>query len=210
VLGDVTHNSAPTLRANVAPRLAGNFFTVNLAQARQAFENAPWVREAVVRREFPNRLRVTLQEHQPVALWGSESEPKLVNSYGEVFEANVDDVDQDDLPRLAGPDGQSPQVLAMYRALKPVFEPVDLALQVLELSPQGNWRATLDNGAVVQLGHGDAVEVGGRTRRFVETVTQAASRYGRRPDALQSADLRYARGYAMRLRGVATTDAVKQ
>jgi cell division protein FtsQ len=29
VHGDVTHNNAVTLRANVAPRLAGNFFTVN-------------------------------------------------------------------------------------------------------------------------------------------------------------------------------------
>jgi cell division protein FtsQ len=34
VQGDVTHNSAATLRANVAPRLRGNFFTVDLAAAR--------------------------------------------------------------------------------------------------------------------------------------------------------------------------------
>src|SRR6266487_378556 len=58
VQGDVAHNNAVTLRANVAPRLAGNFFTVNLAKAREAFEAVPWVRKAVVRREFPNRLRV--------------------------------------------------------------------------------------------------------------------------------------------------------
>ena len=70
VAGDVSHNSAATLRANVAPRLAGNFFTVNLNAARDAFQAAPWVRQAVVRREFPNRLRVQIQEHQAVALWG--------------------------------------------------------------------------------------------------------------------------------------------
>ena len=67
VQGDVAHNNAVTLRANVAPRLAGNFFTVSLADTRQAFESVPWVRRAVVRREFPNRLRVTLEEHQPMA-----------------------------------------------------------------------------------------------------------------------------------------------
>jgi cell division protein FtsQ len=44
VQGDVTHNNAVTLRANVAPRLAGNFFTVDLGAARAAFESVPWVR----------------------------------------------------------------------------------------------------------------------------------------------------------------------
>jgi hypothetical protein len=35
-----------------------------------------------------------------------------------VFEANVGDVEQDDLPRLRAPmPGQSAQVLAMYRSL---------------------------------------------------------------------------------------------
>ncbi|MFS8066422.1 MAG: cell division protein FtsQ/DivIB, partial [Byssovorax sp.] len=65
--GEVTHNNEVTLRANVAPQLAGNFFTVDLAKARAAFESVPWVRKAVVRREFPNRLRATLTEQVPVA-----------------------------------------------------------------------------------------------------------------------------------------------
>src|SRR5690606_20000679 len=62
--GDVSHSSEATLRANVAPRLAGNFFTLDLRRAREAFEDIPWVRQATVRRQFPNRLRVELQEHQ--------------------------------------------------------------------------------------------------------------------------------------------------
>ena len=38
---------------------------------------------------------------------------KLVNSFGEVFEANVGDVEDDALPTFAGPDGSSAHVLAM-------------------------------------------------------------------------------------------------
>ena len=41
VQGDVTHNNAVTLRANVAPRLAGNFFTVNLAQTMLFLSPSP-------------------------------------------------------------------------------------------------------------------------------------------------------------------------
>jgi cell division protein FtsQ len=210
VQGEVAHNSVPTLRANVAPQLAGNFFTLDLAAARQAFESVPWVRQAVVRREFPNRLRVQLQEHHAVAYWGPESESKLLGDAGEVFEANVADVEQDDLPRLGGPEDQGAAVLAMYRAAKPVFETLDLEIQQLALTPRGNWQVELDNGAAVELGRGTPAEVVQRAQRFIQTVTQVASRYGRTPQALVSADLRYGEGYAVRLKGVATTGDAKK
>ena len=207
VQGDVTHNNAATLRANVAPRVAGNFFTLKLDAARQTFESVPWVRRAEVRREFPNRLRVVLQEHQPVAFWGAEGDSTLVNSFGEVFEANVGDVEQDDLPRLSGPRAESAQVLAMYRLLAPLVEPLDLAVEELELTGRGSWHLTLDNAAQVELGRGTPDEVAARAQRFVKTLTQVASIHGRRAEALLSADLRHTDGYAVRLRGVSTTGA---
>ena len=207
VRGEVAHNNVATLRANVAPRLAGNFFTTDLQRAREAFEAVPWVRQAVVRRQFPNRLRVDLQEHHPAAYWGADSESRLVNTFGEVFEANPGDVEADDLPRLAGPEGSAAQVLAMHRALAPLFEPLDLAVEQLTLSAGGGWTAQLDTGAVVELGRGSTEEVRSRTQRFVRTLAQVTQRFGRRPDALVSADLRHGDGYAMRLRGVGTTDA---
>ena len=57
---------------------------------------------------------------------------------------------------------------------------------------------------MVELGTGSAAEVLARTQRFVRTLTQVSARYGRGVDALQSADLRYPEGYALRLRGVGT------
>ena len=120
--GDLQRNSVTTVRANAMPHLAGNFFTMDLAKTRAAFEQVPWVRHAVVRRVWPNRLVVALEEHQPVALWeGDENSDKMVNSHGEVFEANVGDVEDDSLPQFAGPDGTSAQVLDMYRRLQPLF-----------------------------------------------------------------------------------------
>lgn len=210
VQGDVAHNNAATLRANVAPQLAGNFFTIDLGQARRAFEAVPWVRQAVVRRQFPNRLRVQLEEHRPEAFWGPEAESRMVNSFGEVFEANAGDVEDDAMPRLAGPEGTSPQVLAMYRALKPLVEPLDLAVEQLVLTRSGNWTLHLDSGAVVELGRGTEEEVMARSQRFTRTLTQVTSKYGRRPEALVTADLRHAGGYAVRLRGVGTTDVQAQ
>ena len=207
VTGEVTHHNAVTLRANVLPRLSGTFLTLDLSAARQAFESLPWVRRAVVHRDFPNRLRVQLQEQHAVAYWGAENESRLLNNFGEVFEANVGELERDDLPRLAGPDGQAAQVLAMYQTLQAPFEQMDLGLEQLELTPHGGWRARLDTGAELQLGSGALAQVLARTQRFLQTLSQVTSRYGRKPEALQSADLRHQDGYAIRLRGVSTLAA---
>ncbi|HEY0825283.1 MAG TPA: cell division protein FtsQ/DivIB [Ramlibacter sp.] len=205
VQGDVAHNSAATLRANVAPRLSGNFFTVDLQAAREAFEAVPWVRQAVVKRQFPNRLRVELQEHQPEALWGADSESRLVNTFGEVFEANPGDVEEEGMPRLVGPDGTAAHVLAMYRGLKPLLQTLDLGIEQVVLSRRGGWSLHLDSGATVELGRGSPEEVLARSQRFAQTLTQVTAKYGRRPEALVTADLRHTDGYAVKLRGVTTT-----
>ncbi|VWX58203.1 Cell division protein FtsQ [Burkholderiales bacterium 8X] len=201
--GDVTHNNAVTLRANVAPQLAGNFFTVDLGRARAAFESVPWVRKAVVRREFPNKLRATLTEHVPVAHWGDEAESRLINGFGEVFDANVAEIDQV-LPRLSGPTEQAGQVLGMYRVLVPIFQPLELEIEQLTLTSRGSWRVELDTGAVLELGRGRGEDVAARTQRFLKTVAPVARQYGRGIDAIEGADLRHNEGYALRMRGVTT------
>jgi len=201
--GDVTRNSVSTIRANAAPRLAGNFITMDLRSVRRAFESVPWVRLAVVRRVWPNRLRVQLEEHRPVAIWGSESGgERLVNSFGEVFEANVGDVEDDALPTLAGPEGSSAHVLAMLGRVEAGLAPLGARVEALALSGRGSWQATLDTGAVVELGRGSDDDVLARAGRFVATVGQVTSRYHR---PLEYADLRHSDGYAVRLKGVSTT-----
>lgn len=206
VTGDVEHNNVVTLRANVTPKLNGNFFTVDLAQARKVFESVPWVRQAVVQREFPNRLRVHLVEHQPAAFWGQEGEGRLLNRQGEVFEANLGDLEDENMPWLQGPDNQSAQVLHMYRALAPVFEELSLPLEGLELTARGSWRAHLGKRTVIEMGRGQADELKQRLQPLVQTLPSVAARYGRKVAALESADLRHENGYALRMRGITTVD----
>jgi len=198
---DLAHNNAATLRANVAPKLAGNFFSLDLERTRSAFESVPWVRHAVVRREFPDRLRVALQEHQAVAFWGTDTDARLVNSFGEVFEVNQGDVEAEDLPLLKGPNGQAALVLQTFRAVAPLFEKLDTTLSELELTNRGSWRALLEGGAVIEMGLGSPADIQARVQRFVATVAQTSSKFERN---LESADLRYGNGYAIKLRGVTT------
>ncbi|MEO5797774.1 MAG: cell division protein FtsQ/DivIB [Rhodoferax sp.] len=204
VVGDVVHNNDVTLRANLGGKIKGTFFTVDLNATKAAFEAVPWVRKAVVRREFPNRLRVVLQEQQAAAYWGDDSDSRLLNNYGEVFEANVGEVDRDDMPHLDGPVEQAGQILGMYRTLAPLLAPLDMSLDQLTLTKRGGWHIQTDAGGELELGRGTAEEITQRVQRFIGTVAQVAKEYGRTVDAVEQADLRYTEGYALRLRGVTT------
>jgi cell division protein FtsQ len=208
--GDTAHNSAASLRASVGPRLTGTVFTLDLAAAPAAFQSAPWVRRAQVRREFPGRLHVTLQEHVPAARWSNEAngdDARLVNAHGEVFDAGSDAGGEGDLPTLIGPDGRAPELLAMYRLLAPLAAPLGARLNEVALLARGNWRVALDVGAVVELGQGAPDMLAARFRQFAATAREVAARHQRPVAAIEAADLRHAGGYALRLRGVSTVRA---
>ncbi len=203
VNGELTHQNEVTFRAHMGNRLAGSFITLDLNDVKQVFESVPWVRKALVQREFPNRIRVTLEEHQAVAWWEQDGTTMLMNRQAEVFEASSDDEVTDNLPELAGPAGEAARVKNVYDILRSEFATVDAGIERLELTGQGGWRAQLDNGARIELGRGTADELQARVRQFTRTVGQVTRQHGR---GLAAADLRYPAAYAIKLRGITTLE----
>lgn len=204
VQGEVVRSHAASFRSHVVPQLSGNFFTLNLTQAQQAFQSVPWVREVVVHRVFPGQLRTVVAEHQPLATWGEEGDNFMVNEQGQVFEAPLEDVDIEKLPRMQGPVGSSVVVTRMYRVMTPLLETLDFRLEKIELTARGSWRMWTDSGALVELGRGTESELMQRVTLLLRTLPQVTARYDRTPMALLGADLRHKDGYALRLRGVST------
>jgi cell division protein FtsQ len=205
--GVIERSSVATLRAYALPRLSGNLLGLDLQQARAAFESAPWVRRATVRRQWPDRLLVTIEEHEPTALWrpwpsDADGQERLVNAQGEIFEANVGDVDDEDaLPLFEGPAAAVPAMRAMHERLKPLFDAADLPIERLALSLRGSWQLSLVEGGVVELGRGSEDEIAERARRFTETIGEVSSHF---KTELAHADLRHPDAYAVRLRHVTT------
>lgn len=203
--GDLQRNNIATLRAHIVPRLEGGYFMLDLQKGREVFESAPWVRQAVVRRVWPNELRVHLQEHRPAAHWQHEDrDDQLVNTFGEVFEANPGDVEDDHLPVLVAPanpaPGLSAAMLEMLHTLRQTLAPLG-DVERLQLTDRGSWRVELDTDAEIMLGRGSAEEVAERARRFVRTLPELQRHYA---GPLAYADLRYPEAYAVRLRGTTT------
>ena len=86
---ELRHVRQDELERVLAGRLAGNFFSVNLQEVQAAVETLPWVRRVEVRRRWPSRLELGIQEHVPVGRWEDgvihSGKNELVNSQGEVF-----------------------------------------------------------------------------------------------------------------------------
>jgi len=84
VSGHLAHTARNEVTRATQGRIRGNFFAVDLAEVRTALEALPWVRSVRVRRVWPDRLEVTLEEHVPLAHWGENAS---VNTFGERFDA---------------------------------------------------------------------------------------------------------------------------
>ena len=155
-----------------------------LATVRDAARRLPWVREAAVRRRFPDAVEVTLEVHEPLARWNDAS---LVSKRGEVFAVRY----EEPLPRFRGQDAAAPLMARQYPAMVSALAALDSPIAELRLSARGAWQVKLASGLELELGRGD-VET--RMARFVAAWPQLAAR-GIAP---QHADLRYPNGFAVR------------
>jgi cell division protein FtsQ len=189
VIGDVAHVTNEQVAAVTARELRGNFFTVDLAQAREAFEKLPWVRTVNVRRQWPDRLEVAVEEHQPLARWGSTA---LVNAHGEVFEAAI----SSKLPVFFGPEGTAVEVVARYAEFDRLLAPIGRKVVLITLSARRAWQLRLDDGMVLQLGR-ENLEA--RLAGFVSAYPRTVARLPQPPSHV---DLRYSNGFAVRTPGL--------
>jgi cell division protein FtsQ len=194
------HVNPSTVRSTALPRIRGNFFTSNLDSVRQAFEAVPWVRKATVRREWPNKLIVNLEEHQPLGTWGEDG--RLLSVHGDVFTANLAEAEEDaELAEFAGPEGSEKEVLARYQQLAAWLQPAKLAPHGLQLSSRYGWSMKLANGITVELGREqNASTLKSRVERLVGIYPQLTALLQNR---IESVDMRYPNGLALKAEGLA-------
>ena len=192
------HVNQLTLRNSALWRLKGNFFTTNLDAVRQVFEAVPWVRRATVRREWPDQLIVTLEEHEALGTWGDDG--RLLSTKGDVFTANLAEAEEDhELPEFDGPDGSEKEVLARYAELRTWFAPLQLVPAALSLSSRYAWTVRLDNGTSVALGREQtSTTLKERVERLLGIYPQLVEHL---PE-IETIDMRYQNGLALSARGL--------
>lgn len=186
------------LRAVVLPHAERGFFAVRLQDAQNAIEKLPWVERAEVRKRWPDVLEITVVEHRPFARWGSD---RLLSVQGRLFPIPKG-LALDRLPRLAGPDTQVQEVVALYNESRALFAPLGLDVDSLTMDRRGSWSLVLDSGIEVVVGRADARPRLGRFARMLpQLLTDSAQ-------PLQRADLRYTNGFALSWSDASVTDGV--
>jgi len=194
------HVSERQIQLALIEAVSGTMLSTDLTPIYKTVQSIAWVRRATVRRIWPNRLLIRVEEHQAVAKW--EGGRLLVNHHGEAFAAPVaEHHGQCRLLQLAGPPGSQRLVLDRARDLSQWIAPLNLSLTKLTLSAQYAWTAEFDNGLVLELGRDTLpTPVEERVRTFVKSKPwldqqlQASNGWA----AVNRIDLRYATGYAFR------------
>lgn len=196
VLGDLQHIRRDEIVFIVRRELRGNFFTLDVDKTRQVFEKLPWVRQVNVRRRWPDRVEVTLEEHIALAKWADKG---LVNTQGEVFSAES----KTPLPTFIGPKDSEKELVQAYARFNKLLVPLERQVARLELSERRAWHLVLDNQMVIEIGRDKADE---RLQRFVSNYTHSVAQINR---TVQLVDLRYSNGFAVKFDTAPTKPAAK-
>ena len=196
VTGAINHVDPAHVQAVVQQGLRGTFFTMDLAAARAALQQVPWLRTVAVRRRWPASLEITIEEHKPLARWNDVA---LVNELGEVFDAEYGE----ELPDFHGPDGAAAEMTARYREFSAPLRGVQFAIDTLTRSARGAWDVRLEDGTTIALGR---EQVGERWLRWMQVSERYRDRIAQ-GGQLAAVDMRYPNGFAARIVGGAQAAA---
>ena len=186
VKGELHHYSSQLLQKTLSARLHGGLLTVDLLDLKTAAENLSWVGKASLRRVWPDRLQVEVEEYRPLARWNQDS---LVTAVGIVFKRGTGVV-PDGLAQLEGDEPRAPEVVARYQAWREALRQIGHAIAVLSVDSRGDWQVELVKGTRLRLGT-DTVEE--RFARFIASAPQLeAAGHPLR------VDLRYRNGFAVK------------
>ncbi len=171
----------------ISDQLEDGFVSADLAGIQQSIVALPWIDQATVARRWPSRLRITVTEQVPAAIWGERG---LLNVRGELFVTDARHIPAE-LPRLSGPENRSDEVAKRYLAVRDRLIPVGLDVRRVSLDPRGAWDMTLHNGVEVRLGKRDVDE---RTDLFLDIVADIIT--GRAAE-IEYVDMRYSNGFTI-------------
>ncbi len=197
--GQLQHLKPQLVQQAVDERLQGSFFSVDLPQVLRGLTDLAWIRDARVRREWPDTLHLWVEEHKPLALWRLDgvltADGSLIYPEGR----REDDAGLQGLPQLGGADGREMALWQEYQRLSEQLQTRGLRLVALREDQRGSRVLQLDQGQIVRLGREDTER---RLQRFLAVFDKTLAA---RMAEVEEIDLRYANGFSVRMRSMPKT-----
>jgi cell division protein FtsQ len=144
-------------RAETAPKEIGRMLGIQVGdpmlyvdvdEARARIEALPWVKSAEVRRVWPDKIVVRIQERRPVALWQMDGAVAVIDASGKPI-SGEDPVRFAELPLVVGK-GAETQVGALL-ALIATQPNLKLRVKAAVRVGERRWNLRLANGVEVRL-----------------------------------------------------------
>lgn len=176
------------VQQSILPMLDKGFFAIDVDLIRDRLQAIPWVSASIVRRNWPDRLIITILEKVPIAKWNNEG---ILSENGELFNPK-DEKKLATLPVFVGPAGKHLIMLDYFNKMNRLLLPLHAKISYLELTPYLTWKLKLDNGMTLKLGHKDILT---RLSHFVKVAPKVMGDHAKDVDYI---DLRYTNGFAVR------------
>jgi cell division protein FtsQ len=169
----------------------GTFMTQDVNIIQQQIERLPWIKQASVRKQWPDELKIHLVEYVPIARWNDQH---MIDAQGIAFSVPAERAVKQTLPMLSGPEGSEGEVLQGYRAMGDVLAKDKFTLKEAAMTARRSWQLTLNNGIKLNLGRGDTMK---RLSRFVELYPVLQQQEQADNKRISYVDLRYDSGAAV-------------
>jgi cell division protein FtsQ len=193
--GDLNFASDDDIKESVKRFVATSLVSIDMDVLKRELEDQPWISDVAIRREWPGRLIIHVNEEVAIARWGDDA---LVNQQGHIFKP--DDISAlMQLPLLSGPKGEAKEVMQQYLEFNQLLYPLGVRIRDLTMNARGAWTMTLTNGIVVRLGREQELA---RLRRLI-TFLQVMG--AERLNGVTALDLRYRNGIAVEHAGTPGT-----
>ena len=182
------HVEQKFLQKAIDSYLSNGFFYLNVIGMKQQLLKLPWVYEVSVQRKWPDTVVVNVVEQKAVLQWGGKA---LVNAKGVIFAPSASTFPHG-LATIFGPEDRKLEIFTLYKKMQPLFEPLDLVIKQLILSPEHHWEILLSNSAVVYLKEADPL---GQVELLINLYRKITADREKEP---KSIDLRYNTGLAVK------------
>ena len=194
---NVQHVKPKELKKLVIMELNGTALTTDLGPIYKSVLSHPWIKEATVRRIWPNKILVNLVEHNIIGVW---SDGRFVTQAGKLLQFDKlqsESINKEKncfLLKLDGPNETVTAVLDRARMISKKASKVGLQTTGVQLTSQYDWRVFFSNGMKMELG-GENLEtpLEKRLDNFFNSIAWVRKKIKK---DLISVDLRYAQGFA--------------
>jgi cell division protein FtsQ len=125
-----------------------SIFTKSLKEIKLSLESIPWVDKVEVQRFLPSRLKISIHERVPIAVWQNDKKLYLVDQEGFVIQC-TQVMPNVQLPLVVGED--APQAIAKLIQLLRPFPDLLNEIEHLRFVSKRRWNIVLKNKVVIML-----------------------------------------------------------